>query len=76
MTQYHEGQEVEVYDYRPGGWCKARIVGRGKVPHTYRVAFPDDTRSLFLEHDIRLSKQQAEQELIENGHRFIKNMSK
>lgn len=61
MMQYQEGQEVEVNDFRPGGWCrakiirkgKAQIIGKDKVYDTYRVEFPDGARAMFGTGDIR-----------------------
>lgn len=56
MTQFHEGQEVEVYDYRPGGWCKAKIVGPYRTSDYIMVEFPDSTRAVFDAEHIRPSR--------------------
>lgn len=54
MTKFHEGQDVEVYDFRPGGWCKVKMLGETRPQLAiYRVAFPDGSRRLFQESDIR-----------------------
>jgi hypothetical protein len=55
-TQYHEGQEVEVYDFRPGGWCKAKVV-QSCIEETekgyWMVQFPDGSRAVFEAKNIR-----------------------
>lgn len=60
MTQFHEGQEVEVWktvrrpgaDYTGQRWCKAKIVAQftnDRVTNIsrYEVRFPDGKRTLF-----------------------------
>jgi hypothetical protein len=67
MTQFHEGQEVEVCVHRtapsvssnPTEWRKATILGAlpGKLPdgknRHYYVQFPDGSRAVFDEAHIR-----------------------
>lgn len=70
MTQYHEGQEVEVWRIRncfgDSEWRKARIVCYlPPAPEIYEggyeVQFRDGTRGVFAAEHIRLDPQRVEQ---------------
>jgi hypothetical protein len=66
MTQFHEGQEVEVATHSPElmktGWRKAKIVYKTKLMHEdragYAVQFPDGTRGVFSAEHIRAVEPQ------------------
>ena len=80
MTQFHEGQEVEVWkEVRARGtdlhqnfvrrWCKAKIVARASdAPVTrnrqWAVQFPDGTRVVFDVEHIRAIDDHAARMLI------------
>jgi len=65
MTQFHEGQDVDVYRPTPSGtlagqWCKAKIVklwnsahGHFDRPDDYKVKFADGTHAVFDADHIR-----------------------
>jgi hypothetical protein len=62
MTQFHEGQDVDVYacwaNDRHFDWRKAKIVRRANIASETRmnkwlVQFPDGSRSVFNEEHIR-----------------------
>ncbi len=59
MTQFHEGQEVEVRVSEDGQiyreWRKAKIAYpvKGNFAHSYFVQFPDGTRVVFDTEHIR-----------------------
>jgi hypothetical protein len=100
MTQFHKGQEVEVF--KPYfdetrtieastrcDWRGAKIVEiglrsypvLGKMdrqwkPAKFVVQFPDGSRAVFDAEHVRLSKEQVEQELADNGQRFVDSMSR
>jgi hypothetical protein len=73
MTQFHEGQEVEVRIKAPtqdgGYWRKAKIVrcdnkGLYPAPYPYIVEFQDGTRAVFDAEHIRAAvKQLSEREI-------------
>ena len=52
MTQFHEGQDVEVWCFPDGEWEKAKIVME-TLPKTYQVQFPDGSRRVFDAEHIR-----------------------
>jgi hypothetical protein len=70
MTQFHEGQEVEIWDGfgvlrggQPGSavWRQAKIIGVSRGlgdpalnPGDYAVQFPDGTRAVFDAKNMRL----------------------
>jgi hypothetical protein len=66
MTQFHEGQDVEVWNgfdnlSSPGGaskplWTKAKIVREYLEPNTWVVVFPDNSRAFFDAEHIRLRR--------------------
>ena len=68
MTQFHEGQEVEVWEVAASAremvnhytWRKAKIVGITRIdpqandePVEYDAEFPDGTRRIFHANHIR-----------------------
>jgi hypothetical protein len=69
MAQFHDGQEVEVFDVNGfhisdiphGMWRKAKFIYKTKFLHedvaAYNVEFRDGTRSLFSVDDIRDSER-------------------
>jgi len=50
MTQFHEGQEVEVWCFPDGDWEKAKLIW---IWPTYKVEFPDGSRASFDAEHIR-----------------------
>jgi hypothetical protein len=75
MTQFHEGQDVEVFmtwatrmdatrGTEMGNWRKAKIVYCQPVPPSWRgkfclVQFPNRRRDMFAADHIRTTKEQA-----------------
>ena len=60
MTQFHEGQDVEVWGANMYPWRKAKIIAAelhrgalGVPTGAYIVQFPDGTHDVFDEADIR-----------------------
>jgi hypothetical protein len=59
MTQYHEGQKVEVlggWSWSDSTWRKAEIIQRDMInpgPDAYIIEFPDSTRALVYADHIR-----------------------
>jgi len=55
MTQFHEGQEVEVLFQATNWWRKAKIICQDRAPgyRGWHVQFPDGTHGVFYAEHIR-----------------------